>query len=76
MLDRFLSSWVEQLKCHVQGYNTLTLVKVGLQIRVRTGNLFFSSQTYVVGTQNNHFNETVLLSTKTHLKFMCKKKLY
>ena len=26
--------------------------------------LYFSSKTYVVGTQKNHLNETVLLSTQ------------
>ena len=38
----------------------------GLQIRVCTGNyfLYFSSKTYVVGTQKNRLNETVLLSTQ------------
>ena len=43
------------------------LVKISLalsQIRVCIGNLFslFLIQTYVVGTQKNHLNETVLLS--------------
>ena len=35
-------------------------------IRVRTGKLFsyFSTKTYVVGTQKNRLNETVLLSTQ------------
>ena len=28
----------------------------------------FSTKTYAVGTQNNRFIETVLLSTKTHVK--------
>ena len=38
----------------------------GLQIRVHIGNYFlnFSSETYVVGTQKNRLNETVLLSTQ------------
>ena len=38
----------------------------GLQIRVRTGKSFsyFSTKTYVVGTQKNRLNETVLLSTQ------------
>ena len=27
---------------------------------------YFSTKTYVVGTQKNRLNETVLLSTKTH----------
>ena len=37
----------------------------GLQIRVRIGKsfLYFSSKTYVEGTQKNRLNETVLLST-------------
>ena len=37
-----------------------------LQIRVRIGNyfLYFSSKTYVVGTQKNCLDETVLLSTQ------------
>ena len=30
--------------------------------------LYFSSKTYVVGTQKNRLNETVLLSTKTYAK--------
>ena len=35
----------------------------GLQIRVRTRKLFsnFSTKTYVVGTQKNGLNETVLI---------------
>ena len=39
--------------------------QTGLQIIVCIGELFlyFSSKTYVVGTQKNHLNETVLLST-------------
>ena len=42
-----------------------TLILTGLQIGVRTGKLFFffSTKTYVVGTQKNRLNETVLLST-------------
>ena len=32
-------------------------------------NSYFSTKTYVVGTQKNHLNETVLLSTKN----ICKK---
>ena len=28
---------------------------------------YFSTKTYVVGTQKNRLNETVLLSTKTHV---------
>ena len=37
--------------------------------RVHTGKLFlyFSIKTYVVGTQKNRLNETVLLSTQTHV---------
>ena len=44
----------------------LSLLETGLQIRVRTGKLFsyFSTKTYVVGTQKNRLNETVLLSTQ------------
>ena len=48
----------------------------GPQIRVRTGKLFsyFSTQTYVVGTQKKRLNETVLLSTQnTMFKLMDKK---
>ena len=29
--------------------------------------IYFSGKSYVVGTQKNRLNETVLLSTKTHL---------
>ena len=38
----------------------------GLQIRVRVAKLFslFLIQTYVVGTQMNRLNETVLLGTQ------------
>ena len=37
-----------------------------LQLRVRTPKIFsyFSTETYVVGTQKNRLNETVLLSTQ------------
>ena len=49
---------------------------IGLQIRVRIVKLFFfyfSSKTYVVGTQKNRLIETVLLSTQTQFKLMGKK---
>ena len=38
----------------------------GLQLRVRNENLifYFSTKTYVVGTQKNRLNETVLLGTQ------------
>ena len=48
----------------------------GLQIRVCIGKLFslFSSKTYVVGTQKNRLNETVLLSTQnTCLNWLVRK---
>ena len=53
-------------------YFSVTLQKLdfkfdlGLQITVCIGKLFslFLIQTYVVGTQKNHLNETVLLSTQ------------
>ena len=40
-----------------------------VQIRVRTENDFshFSAKTYVVGTQKNRLNETILLSTQNTL---------
>ena len=40
---------------------------IGLKLRERNENLisYFSTKTYVVGTQKNRLNETVLLSTKT-----------
>ena len=40
-----------------------------LQIQVRIGKLFslFSSKTYIVGTQKNGLNKTVLLSTQTNV---------
>ena len=50
----------------------------GLQIRVRIGKLFlyFSSKTYVVGTQKNRLNERVLLSTQnTCLNWWVRKQL-
>ena len=42
------------------------LSETGPQIRVRNGYLFsyFSTKTYVVGTQKNRLNEAVLLSTQ------------
>ena len=41
-------------------------IYTSLQIRMRIGKLFlyFSSKTYVEGTQKNRLNETVLLSTQ------------
>ena len=47
-------------------FSWLKVVRPGLQIRVGTGKLFsyFSTKTYVVGTQKNRLNETVLLSTQ------------
>ena len=36
---------------------------------------YFSNKTYVVGTQKNCLNETVLLSTKTSVKLMDKNKI-
>ena len=41
----------------------------GPQIRVRNWKLFsyFSTKTYVVGTQKNRLDETVLLSTQKHV---------
>ena len=41
-------------------------LQIGLQIRVRNWKLLFLflNQTYVVGTQKNRLNETVLLSTQ------------
>ena len=47
----------------------------GLQIRVCTRKLFsyFSTKTYVVGTQKNCHDETVLLSTQNMFKLMGRK---
>ena len=48
----------------------------GLQIRARIGNLFlyFSTKTYVVGTQENSHNETDLFEHPKHMfKLMGKK---
>ena len=45
------------------------LIKAGLQIRPRIEKLFslFLIQTYVVVTQTNRLNETVFMSTQTHV---------
>ena len=45
---------------------SLLSFETGLQIREGIGKLFssFLTQTYVVGTQKNRLNETVLLSTQ------------
>ena len=41
-----------------------SITKAGLQISVHIGKLiFFSSKTYVVDTQKNRLNETVLMRT-------------
>ena len=46
----------------------------GLQIRMHKWFFsYFSTKTYVVGTQKNHLNETVLLSTQNMFKFIGKK---
>ena len=46
-----------------------------IQVRTKTQFSYFSTKTYVVGTQKNRLNETVLLSTPKHmLKMMGKKK--
>ena len=44
----------------------ISLLLAGLQLRVRNEKLisYFSARTYVVGTQKNRLNETVLLSTQ------------
>ena len=45
-------------------------------LQIRVFEYFFSSKTYVVGTQKNPLNETVFLSTKKRLlKLMGKKVL-
>ena len=47
-------------------FDQMSMISAVPQIRVRIGKLFlyFSSKTYVVGTQKNRLNETVLLSTQ------------
>ena len=46
----------------------------GLLLRVcNKKKSYFSTKTYVVGTQKNHLNEMVLLSTQNMLKIMGKK---
>ena len=48
--------------------NKLFSVTTGHQIKVHIGKLFsLFLITYVVGAQKNHLNETVLLSTQTHV---------
>ena len=49
------------LQDYLDGYG-----KPGLKLRVRIEKYFscFSNKTYVVGTQKNRLNETVLLSTQ------------
>ena len=46
-----------------------------ISLRLRRGikKSYFSTKTYVVGTQKNRLNETVLLSDKEMLKLMGKK---
>ena len=45
---------------------TLPTLKTGLKLRAPNDNLIFlfSTKTYVVGTQKNRLNETVLLNTQ------------
>ena len=45
----------------------------GLSLRVRVKNNYFSTKTYVVGTQKNRLNETVLLSSQNMFKQVDKK---
>ena len=47
-----------------------TVLRRKFLLRVHNAKLFsyFSTKTYVVGTQKNCLNETVLLSTKTYVK--------
>ena len=49
-----------------------------LKLRVRTKNQFsyFSIKIYVVGTQKNRLNETVLLSTPKHMLKPMGKKIF
>ena len=52
------------------------MTQSGLKLRLRTRKIIFLflNKTYVVGTQKNRLNETVLLSTPKHmLKIMGKK---
>ena len=67
-LDKDTSCSVFAEKLKMNEMDTLIVVS-GLQIRVRNWKLFsyFSTKTYVVGTQNNHLNETVLWAPKTHI---------
>ena len=70
-MDKFRSTTGEQVVLELY-----ICIVTGLQIRVCTLKLisYFSSQAYVVGTQKNRLNETVLLSThNTQKKFMGKK---
>ena len=53
--------------CVISTKNLMSwLISSGLQIRMHNENYFpyFSTKTYVVGTQKNRLNETVLLSTQ------------
>ena len=54
------------LHCLLMSHKKHTRLISGLQIIVCTGKLFsyFSTKTYVVGTQKNRLDETVLLSTQ------------
>ena len=47
-------------------FTALVLSQTGLQVRVCNLKIIFlfSIKTYVVGTQKNHLNETVLMSTQ------------
>ena len=51
--------------------NMIYMHQTDLQIRVCE--YIFYSKTYIVGTQKNRLDDTVLLSTKTAVKLMGKK---
>ena len=55
----FLTTWIRPLVSSAYQKNVVVF--------------YFSTKTYVVDTQKNHLNETVLLSTQNMLKLMGKK---
>ena len=58
--------WVKNVCKGYKQIECLLIYTSGLQVRERSGKLFFyfSTKTYVVGTQKNRLNEAVLLSTQ------------
>ena len=64
MADFAVSPKMADLDLHYFLENAFSNIHHFQAPRLRVGNFYFSTKTYVVGTQKNRLNETVLLSTQ------------